>query len=199
MASRNKVCKIFFSLLVWLPFPSQLEHKIKIKFWGQWCWLGWQRGCIRHQRSAVGIPTSTKFYLPKVQLKVEKTKVKKEAGNGPSLKNIKIWYLEWLCLSQSKLIIELKLDVLDDVLLKEFQLTHRGTTAAAAWMKQACEKKIWIVEGHCWKKETQTCWFIFAFCLFSFETLTAGKKRYKRKRTEMNLQQHHSEKNEKTA
>ena len=57
--------------------------------WGQRRWLSWKSARLRHQRSTIRITSAVKFYLPIVQLKIEKTKIKiKKAGNGPALKNL---------------------------------------------------------------------------------------------------------------
>ena len=49
---------------------------------------------MRHQRSTIRITSAVKFYLPIVQLKIEKTKIKiNEARNGPALKIFNIFSL----------------------------------------------------------------------------------------------------------
>ena len=51
---------------------------------GQWWWLSWLSSCFQHQRSAVRIPTSSKFYLPIVHLNRKDKNKEKEVGKGPT-------------------------------------------------------------------------------------------------------------------
>ena len=54
-------------------------------FVGQWLWLSWQSSWFRHQRSAVRIPSFSKFLLNIVycQLYWKDENTEKMSGNGP--------------------------------------------------------------------------------------------------------------------
>ena len=67
---------------------------------GQWLWLSWSSGRLRHKRSAVRIQSSANFYRTFVAVNcIEKTKIKKkEVGNGPFKKIILSEWLESRCM-----------------------------------------------------------------------------------------------------
>ena len=68
---------------------------------GRWLWHSWQSGHIRHQRSAVQIPTLVKIYLSIIWHK--KTKLKKKGQDWPIKKNTReINRRAWLGTAQRK-------------------------------------------------------------------------------------------------
>ena len=73
------------SMDFWEFIPGVTTHQ-NIRYFGQCQWLSWKRGCFPDTRDPrLESHHQQKFYLPIVQLKIEKTKIKKKKPGMPHL------------------------------------------------------------------------------------------------------------------